>query len=93
MIYMTEMIKQLVQQLSVTVGTKGSILYYVLVEFFNIDIIKFCWRTIFIQFYNPGIMSYTCNKCGKVVSYKWAHNIEHAFKEWDEEEQVLFSKL
>jgi DNA-directed RNA polymerase subunit N (RpoN/RPB10) len=38
-------------------------------------------------------MSYICNKCGKVVSDKWAHNIEHAFKEWDEEEQVLFSKL
>ena len=56
---------------------------------FNIDIIKFCWPSHFFQFYNPDIMSYTCNKCGKVVSDKWAHNIEHAFKKWDEE-QVPF---
>ena len=86
---MTKMTKQLVQQLSVAVGTKGPILDYLLVEFLTPILLNSVGLAIFIEFYIPRIMSYTCNKCGKVVSDKWAHNIEHTYREWDEE-QVFF---
>jgi hypothetical protein len=48
---------ELVQQLSITVGTKRSILDYLLVEFLAPILLNSVGLAIFIQFYNPVVQA------------------------------------